>query len=94
MKQTENTQSKAPSPVERYKAMAELPWKNKLISIEPIMDFDLEDFTALIKSIKPTIVYVGYDNYGSNLPEPSLDKTLKLVSELEKFTKVRKKWEK
>jgi protein gp37 len=86
--------SKAPSTAERYKAMTELPWKNKLISIEPIMDFDLEDFTALVKNIKPAIVYVGYDNYGSNLPEPSLDKTLKLVSELEKFTKVRKKWEK
>jgi protein gp37 len=86
--------SNAPSPFDRYRAMANLPWKNKLISIEPVMDFDLETFLQWITKIKPAIVYVGYDNYGNKLPEPSMDKTLELIAELEKFTRVRKKWEK
>jgi protein gp37 len=82
---------KAPSTLERFVMMSELAWEKKWIQIEPIMDFDLEDFTTWIKNIKPIVVTVGYDNYDSNLPEPSLEKTLKLVGELEKFTKVRKR---
>jgi len=83
--------SDAPSTVERYKAMAELPWKNKLVSIEPIMDFDLDVLVQWMKEIKPAIVYVGYDNYGNGLPEPSLHKTEQLIEQLETFTRVRKK---
>jgi len=83
--------SNAPQTVERYKNMAELPFKSKLISIEPIMDFDLDIFTQWLKEIGPTIVYVGYDNYNNGLPEPSLDKTKQLIEKLEAFTRVRVK---
>jgi len=83
--------STAPLTVERYENMAELPFKNKLISIEPIMDFDLDAFTQWLKEIGPTIVYVGYDNYNNGLPEPSLAKTKKLIENLESFTRVRVK---
>jgi protein gp37 len=34
--------SRAPPTFERYKYMVDLPFKKKLVSIEPIMDFDLE----------------------------------------------------
>jgi protein gp37 len=83
--------SKAPSNRERYCLMANLPWDNKLISIEPIMDFDLEVLVPAIKAISPAVVYVGYDNYNNKLPEPSLAKTKVLIQELEKFTRVRTK---
>jgi len=83
--------SNAPPTVERYKNIAELQFKNKLISIEPIMDFDLDIFTQWLKEIDPTIVYVGYDNYNNRLPEPSLAKTKKLIENLEAFTRVRVK---
>jgi len=83
--------SKTPSPLERSNAMAELPWKNKLISIEPIMDFDLQILVQWMKDISPTIVYVGYDNYSNGLPEPSLSKTKQLIEKLETFTRVRTK---
>jgi protein gp37 len=83
--------SNASPTVERYKNMAELPFKNKLISIEPIMDFDLDIFTQWLKEIGPTIVYVGYDNYNNGLPEPSLSKTKQLIEKLEAFTRVRVK---
>ena len=86
--------SVAPPTVERFKAMSNLPWKNKLISVEPIMDFDLEELVQWMNKIQPTTVYIGYDNYGNKLPEPSMDKTQTLVAELEQFTRVRKKWEK
>lgn len=83
--------SKAPPPIERYKAMAKLVWKNKLIVIEPIMDFDTEVFTQWIKEIQPSTVYVGYDNYCKKLPEPPLAKTLQFMAELSKFTQVKRK---
>jgi protein gp37 len=83
--------SNAPTNKERYCLMANLPWNNKLISIEPIMDFDIEILVSAIKAISPAIVYVGYDNYNNNLPEPPLAKTKMLIQELEKFTRVRTK---
>jgi hypothetical protein len=83
--------SKAPEPSERYKYMADLPYRNKLISIEPVMDFDLDVLAQWIKDIKPAIVYIGYDNYNNRLPEPSLSKTKQLITELQRFTRVRSK---
>jgi len=72
--------SDAPLPSERYKALLELDGKaRKFLSIEPILDFDLEIFFNWIKNINPSICEVGYDNYNNKLPEPSLAKTLKLL---------------
>jgi len=67
--------------------MKELRWLLKFISIELILDFDLEIFTNWIKEIDP-LVYIGYDNYEWRLSEPTLEKTLNLVNELRKFTLV------
>ena len=81
--------SQAPTTAERYKAMVELPYRNKLISIEPIMDFDLETFVQWIREIEPVLVHVGYDNYNNNLPEPSLSKTYQLIDQLRVFNRVK-----
>ena len=83
--------SKAPLPSSRYRAMAGLDWDKKFISIEPILDFDIEEFVGWIKEIDPLIVYVGYDNYNNKLPEPSLSKTLELIEKLEEHTLVLRK---
>jgi DNA repair photolyase len=85
-----NDFSKAPTVAERAREMINLQYNRKYISIEPIMDFDLEIFTDWIENIAPIHVAVGYDNYNSNLPEPSLRKTLQLIENLQDFTKVRK----
>ena len=74
--------SKAPLPSVRYKAMKELEWEKKFLSIEPILDFDLDVFTKWITEINPKIIYIGYDNYNHKLPEPPLNKTQKLIKEL------------
>ncbi len=89
--------SRAPPPSERYQYMKTLPWPRKLVSIEPILDFDPETMIEWIKDIQPETVHIGYDNYSNKLPEPPLHKTLRLIRELRRHTQVtlgtiRKAW--
>ena len=81
--------SQAPPAIERYEAMKKLPFKNKIVSIEPIMDFDLETFVRWIREINPVTVHIGYDNYHNNLAEPSLTKVKELIQHLSAFTNVK-----
>ena len=81
--------SKAPKTTERYEFMKKLSFKKKIVSIEPIMDFDLEIFVSWIKEINPVLVHVGYDNYNNNLAEPTLSKTKQLMEQLNTFTRVK-----
>ncbi len=62
--------SKAPPPAERYEAMRELQHPHKLVSMEPLLDFDLATLVSWMKEIKPEIIEIGPDNYHNNLPEP------------------------
>ncbi|RLE97135.1 MAG: hypothetical protein DRJ57_04800 [Thermoprotei archaeon] len=73
-------------PSERIRVMEELEWPRKVVVIEPILDFDLEDFVNAIMRIWPEAVYVGYDIYGNRLPEPPLTKARKLVDALKRYT--------
>jgi len=83
--------SKAPLPSERAYAMAELRKYHidMMVSIEPILDFDLEVFINYLKDIKPIFVSVGADSKNSNLPEPNSEKLEELIKELKKFTEVK-----
>jgi hypothetical protein len=83
--------SMAPIPEKRFEAFKNVEYPRKTVSIEPIMDFDLEVFSSWIKEIMPEFVHIGYDNYGHRLPEPELERTVALINELEKFTDVRTK---
>ena len=75
--------SKAPDTEERFWSMYDLEYSPKFLSIEPIMDFDMEEFTTQIRNISNlTKIAVGYDNYFHNLPEPSLAKTKELIERL------------
>ena len=71
--------SKAPHPLQRIIDMTMNQHHHKFISIEPIMDFDIEIFPKAIYDIRPEIVEIGADNYRNNLPEPSWDKVQKLI---------------
>lgn len=75
--------SKAPKPGERIKAMFELDWDMKFLSIEPILDFSPK-FWRKIEKINPLMIYIGYDNYNCRLPEPALDKTLSLIQKAQR----------
>jgi DNA repair photolyase len=61
------------------------------VTVEPIMDFDLPEFIELIKKANPVQVNIGADTGNNHLPEPSKEKILELIAELEKFTKVKQK---
>jgi len=79
--------SDAPYPANRYYYIthSNLTGFKKHISIEPILEFDLDIFLGWILRIKPQFgVSVGYDNYNNRLPEPRLSKTMRLIWELEK----------
>lgn len=77
----------APLPTSRLRVMT-FPFSRKFISIEPILDFNLNYFVQMLKRVQPEFVAVGYDNYKHQLPEPALEKTQELIEQLSKFTKV------
>ena len=84
--------SKAPRTELRYMLLDSLKCR-KAVTLEPILDFDFDALVNWIWDINPEIVWVGYCNHsnGLNLDEPELDKTKKLIKNLESFTDVRLK---
>ena len=88
-----NEISKAPSLLKRFIDFSDVKCNNKkVVTIEPILSFDLSNFIYVIKHINPERVYIGYDTKNCGLPEPPLSKTLELIEELKKFTKVKLKY--
>jgi protein gp37 len=61
------------------------------ITIEPIMQFDLEIFPKILSKASPDWIWIGADSKRHHLPEPSKEKILTLIEELKKFTEVRLK---
>jgi DNA repair photolyase len=72
----------APLPSYRYSAMKALEWSRKIVSIEPVLDFNVETLVKWVQDINPIVVYVGYDNYKHKLREPTLQQTTDLLSKL------------
>jgi len=86
--------SKAPNVIERLKYINVASMEKELpihITIEPIMDFDLNEFVEMLRLADPIQINIGADSKGHKLPEPSSDKIKKLITELEKFTTVYQK---
>lgn len=63
----------------------------KTVTIEPIMNFDLEELIWLIKRINPLWVSIGADSKKHNLPEPKAGQILELILSLKQFTEVKLK---
>ena len=82
--------SLAPNTDERRHAIQELNYPI-MISIEPIMDFDLDVMVKWIQDIAPHFVSIGADSGNNNLPEPSSGKTKALISALKEITEVKVK---
>lgn len=84
--------SKAPIPLIRWldMVMDVQPTRHPLfVSIEPIMDFDIETFTYMLNMINPEFVSIGADSQKHKLSEPPPEKIKELIIELRKFTKVK-----
>lgn len=84
--------SKAPSPQRRAQGILYVPHNAKtFITIEPILDFDLDEMVELIRMAHPNFVNIGADSKKCGLPEPDNEKVLALIYELAKFTEVKQK---
>ncbi len=86
------TISKAPIINNRLWDFKDIKHPRKVVTIEPIMDFDYWTLRRWIYSLHPERVYVGYDTKKSGLEEPPFSKTVQLITTLGNFTKVKLKY--
>ncbi|MHB9293733.1 hypothetical protein Holit_02863 [Hollandina sp. SP2] len=87
----EKISGQAPSIVSRVVAMCRLPQQyqdKKIITVEPIMDFDINDMVMDILSCNPFQVNIGADSGNNHLPEPSPEKIASLIEALRPYTKI------
>jgi DNA repair photolyase len=78
---------KAPSPSERLTGMllvTRAPFK-KFITIEPVLDFDVEILAEWINRIHPDFLNLGADSKDHGLPEPTVEKIFALVDKLKTY---------
>jgi len=60
-----------------------------MVTIEPIMQFDLKYLVDLVRQCRPQWVNIGADSQKSGLPEPTGIEVEALIAELKKFTEVK-----
>lgn len=76
----------APTPQNRFQ------YGLDYVTIEPIMDFDIDIFIKWLKLMAPKFVNIGADSRPTkdrDLPEPSAAKTMELIAQLKTFTEVK-----
>lgn len=76
----------APVILDRIKGIAEVKRQFHVptfITIEPILDFDVDELLRLIVYAQPEFINIGADSKRNNLPEPSKEKVLELLDALE-----------
>lgn len=76
--------SKAPPPSKRYRQFSVLDYPRKVITIEPIMDFDLDVFSKWIIDLNPEYVWLGFNSRPKQvrLPDPTEEKVDQLMKGL------------
>ena len=79
-----------PSPLQRAYAMMDLPF-SRYVTIEPIMDFDVDNLVEMIRWFDPIQVNIGADSGNNHLPEPPGEKVLELIERLKTFTVIDQK---
>ena len=60
----------------------------KMITIEPILDFDVPALIDLIQQVHPKYVNIGADSKKHNLKEPSIFKIENLITGINKMTNI------
>lgn len=75
---------KTPTPDDRISALCEINME-RMITIEPIMEFDLDAMVSLIVACHPGWVVVGADSKGNDLPEPDSIKIVALLDALKSY---------
>ncbi len=82
-----------PSPENRAYTMNELSHEgfDTYVTIEPILDFDVDELFELITICRPEQVNIGADSGGNKMPEPSVEKIMMLIEMLKGFTTIHRK---
>jgi len=91
--QTIDDFGKAPRPRARFEAMLDLSTGRHplMVSMEPIMDFDLETLVDWLRAISPKFVSIGADSGNNHLPEPSSGELKDLIEALKEITEIKLK---
>lgn len=95
--------SNAPAPFIRFMDFLTVSHPRKFVTIEPILNFTREVMASWIKAINPERVYIGYDTkktwwrvdgekFHLREYEPPIEKTERLIKELEKITIIKRKY--
>lgn len=76
--------SNAPGPALRSEALKEMGREGftTFVTIEPILEFRLIPFVALLRNAKPDFINIGADSKGSGLNEPCGEKIGTLIKEI------------
>lgn len=83
---------KNPSPKQRAQILHLINRTETMVTIEPIMDFDLDELVSLIRFANPNWVNIGANSRNDiKLPEPSKEKIIALINRLQQYTEVREK---
>lgn len=77
--------SKAPDPVERARAMICLTGQRRFITIEPVLQFDVDILADWIRRINPEFCNIGADSKHHNLTEPPAEKVHALITKLTEY---------
>lgn len=81
--------SKAPLPSVRFADFYALDYPRKVLTIEPVMDFDHDQMVRMVLDLKEqgSLLYVwfGYDSKNCKLPEPSTEKAQRFVDALKGY---------
>lgn len=83
--------SKAPPIIERIVTMEKLDVR-KMITIEPVFDFDLDEFISYLQNIQPEWINIGADSNTKRdyiITEPSKEKLKEFIDSCRCFTKVK-----
>lgn len=82
----ENNISRAPAPSRRYEDFKNVNHKLKMLTLEPIMDFDLDEMLEWIDGINPVFIWLGTVSEASvlhiNNLEPPFEKIMELYTRL------------
>lgn len=82
--------SNAPTTLERKLAIEKITLPT-VVTMEPVLDFDLDILVRWMSDIKPAWINIGADSKGHNLPEPLQEKLSELIEILGKSHTVKLK---
>jgi DNA repair photolyase len=76
--------SRAPHPEERMKFMTKITGR-KFLTIEPVLDFDIDILASWIDRIRPEFLNLGADSKNHGLPEPTVEKIMAFTEKLKEY---------